>query len=78
MGRASRKSRSPDPSSVLVVNPAAVRRRRSNLPPTCHGIVTEGEAIHSDGGAEVSSGHSSRQDGEGPNGRERPVVSGTR
>jgi hypothetical protein len=44
----------------------------------CHGIVTEGEAIHSDRIAEVSSGRSSREGGEGPNGRERPVAGGTR
>jgi len=45
----------------------------------CHGIVTEGEGIHSDRAVEVSSGHSSpgKRD-EGPNGRERQVVGGTR
>jgi hypothetical protein len=31
-GRASKGSRSPHPSKALVVNPAVVRGRRSNLP----------------------------------------------
>jgi hypothetical protein len=33
----------------------------------CHGIVTEGGAIHSDRAARVSSGHISRASDEGPN-----------
>jgi RNA-directed DNA polymerase len=35
----------------------------------CHGIVTEGEAIHSDRMAEVSRGRSSCVSSEGPNGK---------
>src|SRR5260370_35752208 len=44
----------------------------------CHGIVTEGGAIHSDRAAEVSSGRISRASDEGPNSRERQVGRRTR
>src|ERR1039458_3744836 len=43
----------------------------------CPGIGTEGGAIHSDPGAEVSSGHSTHGSEEGLNGRERLVSRGT-
>jgi len=58
-GRAGQWPRSPYPSSSLVVDPAVVRGRRSNLPREICGMsqnVTEGEAIHSDRVAEVSRG----------------------
>src|SRR5258707_15444245 len=58
-GRAGKGSRSPYPSSSLVVNPAVARRRRSNLPREICRMshnVTEGEEIKPDRAVEVSRG----------------------
>jgi hypothetical protein len=50
---------------VLVVDPAVVRGRRSDLPREICAMsqnVTESEAIHSDGAAEVSKGRTTPED----------------